>query len=108
MNQDTEDPGFSRDDPACKAAAKALVVAADRLHRAIAAASPERGQELLATLRLAGATPVVTILQTDGAYTVHAGLGDKDTARNLETFHLVLVRSDRRSGLDLQLEPPGQ
>ena len=83
------------DDPACKTAAKALIVAADRLHRAIAAASPEAGRDLLATLALAGAVPVVTVRQIDAArYAVNAGLLDGETGRNLETFSLELERTD--------------
>ncbi|MBK8106846.1 MAG: hypothetical protein IPK42_15190 [Betaproteobacteria bacterium] len=83
------------DSDECRAASAALVVAADRLHRAVAAASPTEGQEFITTLRLAGVQPVVTILQTDaGAFTVRAGMIDRDNARNLDTYERQFVRSD--------------
>jgi len=82
------------DSPECRAASTALVVAADRLHRAIAAASPEKGQDFLAVLRLAGAQPVVTVLQDAGNYTVRAGLIDRDTARALDCYERTFVRKD--------------
>lgn len=83
------------DSEECRAAAIALVIAADRMHRAIAEASPERGQEVLTVLRLAGVQPVVTVLQTDGgSYTVRAGMIDRDTARNLDTYERQFVRND--------------
>ena len=83
------------DSDECRAAAAALVVAADRLHRAIAEASPTEGQDFLTTLRLAGVQPVVTVLQTDaGAFTVRAGMIDRDTARSLDVYQREFVRSD--------------
>ena len=82
------------DSEECRDAAKALVLAADRLHRAIAAASPEKGQELLAVLRLAGMQPVVTVVQTDASFTVRAGLIDRDTAKNLDMYERQFVRKD--------------
>jgi hypothetical protein len=85
------------DSPECRAAAQALVVAADRLHRAIAEASPQDGQEFLTALRLAGVQPVATVLQTDATdFVVRAGLIDRDTGKNLDTYERQFVRSDCR------------
>ena len=94
MNHEETDDSLL-DDPECKAAARSLIVAAERLHRAIAAASPERGQALLAVLRLAGCAPVATVHQTDvGTYEVHVGLIDRDTGKNLALYEHTLVRTD--------------
>lgn len=97
MTTETPEPPLDSDE--CQAAARALIVAADRLHRAVAAASPEKGQDLLTTLRLAGAQPVVTILQVDvGTFEVHAGLCDRDTARNLSIYEKRMQRVDLAGG----------
>ena len=83
------------DSDECRAAALALIVAHDRLHRAIAAASPEKGQDLLAVLRLAGAKPVTTILQDDaGSFSVRSGLIVRDEGRALDMYERQFVRTD--------------
>lgn len=79
------------DSEECRAAALALVVASDRLHRAIAAASPPEGQQMLTTFLLSGCIPATTILRQDDSFTVRCGLLDNARTGALDLYERQFV-----------------
>jgi hypothetical protein len=82
----TDDPTAADDE--VRAAARALVVAADRLHRAIAAASPPAGRDMLAALELGGCLPIVTVRRRSPThFSINAGILDGvGDGRHVETY----------------------